>query len=92
MIKVGKNVQLEPVSRASLKKNMPDLVQMDFINEGSIAHNLKVRFMADQIYTAVGTILVSINPYKQLPLYTPSKIQVKKKKSYFFIKFFFFYI
>ena len=32
-------------------------------------HNLYARYCADEIYTAVGGIVVSLNPYKPLPLY-----------------------
>ena len=32
-------------------------------------HNLYARYCADEVYTAVGGILVSLNPYKPLPLY-----------------------
>lgn len=34
-------------------------------------YNLRERFKKNEIYTNVGTILISLNPYKQLPLYTP---------------------
>ena len=35
---------------------------------------LRQRFLNDEIYTAVGSILVSVNPFKPLPLYTPSVV------------------
>eukprot|EP00013_Stygamoeba_regulata_P023515 CAMPEP_0177666056 /NCGR_PEP_ID=MMETSP0447-20121125/21382_1 /TAXON_ID=0 /ORGANISM="Stygamoeba regulata, Strain BSH-02190019" /LENGTH=1567 /DNA_ID=CAMNT_0019172187 /DNA_START=105 /DNA_END=4808 /DNA_ORIENTATION=- len=60
--------------QSSLKRSVPDLVQMDDVNEAMIAHNLKLRFQNDEIYTNIGTILISVNPYRRLPLYTPSKI------------------
>ena len=65
---------LIPLSRSSLKRQMDDLVQMDSIDEGMIVHNLRERFYKDTIYTAVGTILISVNPFKGLGLYTPSVI------------------
>ena len=37
----------------------------------SSACKLRLRFMADHIYTNVSSILVSVNPFKKLPLYTP---------------------
>jgi myosin heavy subunit len=42
------------------------------LNEPAILHNLRSRFEKNVIYTAVGTILVSVNPFKLLPIYTPS--------------------
>jgi len=60
--------------KGALKKNIPDLVQMDEISEPMIQNNLRVRFSNDQIYTNIGTILIAVNPFKRLPLYTPSVI------------------
>ena len=60
--------------KGSLKKNHADLVQMDEISEPMIQNNLRLRFNNDQIYTNIGTILISVNPFKRLPLYTPSVI------------------
>merc|ERR1719409_1316599 len=39
-----------------------------------ILHALRQRFLNDEIYTSVGSILVSVNPFKPLPLYTPSVV------------------
>ena len=54
----------------SLELLVDDLVQMDEVNEASILHSLRCRFFQDKIYTNVGDILVSINPFKWLPVYT----------------------
>ena len=35
---------------------------------------MKNRFACDLIYTAVGDILIALNPYVRLPLYTPEKV------------------
>ena len=47
---------------------------MDEISEPMIQNNLRLRFQKHQIYTNIGTILISVNPFKRLPLYTPSVI------------------
>jgi myosin heavy subunit len=51
---------------AQLKETVDDLVQLDEVNEASILHHLCARFKKDQIYTAVGDILVCINPFKAI--------------------------
>jgi myosin heavy subunit len=48
-----------------------DLVSLMHLNEPSILHVLELRFMHDRIYTYSGRILLSINPFRELPLYTP---------------------
>ena len=46
------------------------MVNFNDLSEGPLLHNLRKRFLDDKIYTYVGSILVAINPFKRLPLYT----------------------
>jgi len=71
-VTVGKNVVLEDLTWSSLRRPVRDLVMLDVMNQPLILHNLKDRFAQNEIYTNVGTILISMNPYKLLPLYTPT--------------------
>ena len=55
-----------------------DIVMLDFVNTAQILHTLKERYKQDNIYTWVGaahSVLISINPYHSLPLYTPQSIE-----------------
>jgi hypothetical protein len=58
-----------PVTVQQLQEDFPDMVKMNEVCEGSILHNLKKRFANDEIYTNIGDILVSLNPYKWLNYY-----------------------
>eukprot|EP00949_MAST-11_sp_MAST-11-sp1_P000183 g183.t1 len=61
-----------PCKRSWLKRVVADLTLLDDMGAPLILHNLKERFeKASHIYTNVGNILISINPYKQLSLYEP---------------------
>ncbi|KFM64722.1 Unconventional myosin-VIIa, partial [Stegodyphus mimosarum] len=42
------------------------------IDEQGINTNLKTRYRRDHIYTYTGTILVAVNPYKELSIYETS--------------------
>lgn len=75
-----KNYNHVPLNMISLTKNVDDLVLLDDMNVPLIMHTLKERCKKDQIYTNVGTILISINPYKQLPLYTPAVMEKYAKR------------
>jgi hypothetical protein len=55
------------LNSADLRVGFEDMVRMTDVNEATILHNLRIRFMQDEIYTNIGTILVSINPFKWMP-------------------------
>jgi myosin heavy subunit len=59
--------ELELLKKSSLKRIVDDLVLLDRMSAPLILYNLKQRFQSDQIYTSVGTILISVNPYKLIP-------------------------
>ncbi|XP_076313801.1 unconventional myosin-VIIa-like isoform X2 [Tachypleus tridentatus] len=48
---------------------VPDMTVISDIDENGINTNLKVRYDKDEIYTYTGTILVAVNPYKELDIY-----------------------
>ncbi|XP_022243725.1 unconventional myosin-VIIa-like [Limulus polyphemus] len=48
---------------------VPDMTVISDIDENGINTNLKVRYDKDKIYTYTGTILVAVNPYKELDIY-----------------------
>ncbi|XP_066996441.1 unconventional myosin-Ia [Anabrus simplex] len=47
-----------------------DSVLLDPLTEDSFIANLHQRFKRDHIYTYIGNVLVSVNPYKKLALYS----------------------
>ena len=47
----------------------------------SILHNLRIRYKEDRIYTSVSSILISVNPFKLLPLYTPEILDLYRTGS-----------
>jgi myosin-5 len=52
-----------------------DLVTFPDINQGSILYNTKQRFAKKLIYTSCGMVLMSVNPFHQIPnLYGLAKI------------------
>ena len=56
----------------ALNSKIEDLISISDLNEMSILHNLRIRYKEDKIYTNISSILVSVNPFKLLPLYTPA--------------------
>ena len=62
--------------RSWLQRIVPDLTLLDDMGAPLILHNLRKRFEdKKEIYTNVGNILISINPYTMLPLYTKEMVR-----------------
>jgi myosin heavy subunit len=70
----------KPLKYSHLSRLEQDLVLLDALDDGMILYNLKERFLKNEIYSNIGTILVSINPFQRLPLYTPEMIDKYKNK------------
>ncbi len=71
---------LDALNTASLSMLHDDLVLLEDLCEGMVLHNLRERYLKDQIYCGVGSILIAINPFKRLPLYTPDIIEKYNKR------------
>ncbi|XP_050542382.1 myosin-IIIb-like isoform X1 [Daktulosphaira vitifoliae] len=50
-----------------------DLAALDSLSEERIVNQLKKRYQMNLIYTYIGDILLAINPFTSLPLYTPAE-------------------
>ncbi|ETW03245.1 hypothetical protein H310_05642 [Aphanomyces invadans] len=53
-------------------ENVNDLTALVHLDEESIQKTLELRFQENQIYTTTGSILVALNPFESLPLYSPT--------------------
>ncbi|XP_046534992.1 unconventional myosin-Ia [Equus quagga] len=51
-----------------------DLVLLEPLEQESLLKNLQLRYENREIYTYIGNVLVSVNPYQQLPIYGPDFI------------------
>uniref|UniRef100_A0A8C9THF7 Osteoclast-stimulating factor 1 n=1 Tax=Scleropages formosus TaxID=113540 RepID=A0A8C9THF7_SCLFO len=53
-----------------------DMVLLAKISEDAITDNLKKRYMDDYIFTYIGPVLISVNPFKQLPYFTDREVEI----------------
>jgi myosin heavy subunit len=55
--------------------NVENLVDLDELSEGAILHHVRKRFQNQCIYTHVGAILVAVNPFERLNIYSDEEIK-----------------
>ncbi|XP_063220851.1 unconventional myosin-Ie-like [Bacillus rossius redtenbacheri] len=53
-----------------------DMVLLSKISEDAIVENLRKRYMDDYIFTCIGPVLVSVNPFKQMPYFGDKEIEM----------------
>ncbi|XP_052004980.1 unconventional myosin-Ib-like isoform X4 [Xyrauchen texanus] len=72
--------------KTSLLDNMigvGDMVLLDPLSEDSFTKNLKNRFEHNEIYTYIGSVVISMNPYKSLPIYTAEKVEEYRNRNFY---------
>uniref|UniRef100_A0A8C8S7E3 Unconventional myosin-Ib n=1 Tax=Pelusios castaneus TaxID=367368 RepID=A0A8C8S7E3_9SAUR len=72
--------------KTSLLDNMigvGDMVLLEPLSEESFINNLKKRFDHSEIYTYIGSVVVSINPYRSLPIYSPEKVEEYRNRNFY---------
>ena len=57
-------------------QGVEDMVLLPKITEADIVENLKKRYMDDQIFTYIGPVLISVNPFKQMSYFTQKEIDM----------------
>lgn len=64
--------------------NVENMIMLDNVQENAVLENLKKRYASDAIYTYIGEVLISVNPFKPINgLYSESKTnQYRSKYSY----------
>ncbi|XP_015422968.1 PREDICTED: LOW QUALITY PROTEIN: unconventional myosin-VIIb [Myotis davidii] len=57
-------------------EGVDDMIHLGDLNEAGMVHNLLIRYQQHKIYTYMGSILVAVNPFQVLPLYTREQVQL----------------
>lgn len=80
MLKSSKpnNPQKKADWKDSYKKKqagVSDMTLLSVVSDNSISNNLKARLLNGDIYTYIGHVLISVNPFKNLDIYNPNIIK-----------------
>jgi len=62
------NARLSDEEKAEGKDD--DLITLPHLHEPALLHAVAERFFSDKIYTWTGPVLIAVNPFIRLPLYT----------------------
>ncbi|XP_049737533.1 unconventional myosin-Ia [Elephas maximus indicus] len=63
-----------------------DLVLLEPLVQESLLKNLQIRYEKKEIYTYIGNVVISLNPYQQLPIYGPEFIAKYRDYTFYELK------
>ncbi|XP_063701160.1 unconventional myosin-VIIa-like [Culicoides brevitarsis] len=70
---------LKPLHQSSLNE-VDDMISLGDLSEFSILRNLHLRYQKKKIYTYTSSMLIAINPYEQLPIYSQKYLKLYRNK------------
>uniref|UniRef100_A0AAQ6IVV0 Myosin IHa n=1 Tax=Anabas testudineus TaxID=64144 RepID=A0AAQ6IVV0_ANATE len=79
----GRRLDMEGALTARDRVGIQDFVLLDETTEAAFLTNLRKRFCNDLIYTYVGTLLVSVNPYKELDIFNKKQMELYMGVNFF---------
>lgn len=84
----GKEHRLSQEDMANLKLMHPtsvegvdDMIKLGDLSEAGLLRNLLVRHKQGIIYTYIGSVLVAVNPYQLLPIYTTDQVHLYHRRT-----------
>ncbi|KAJ2896227.1 Myosin type-2 heavy chain 1, partial [Coemansia aciculifera] len=67
--------ELPPLCNPPVLEGIDDLTSLSHLNEPAVLHNLQVRYGMHNIYTYSGIVLVALNPFAHVPLYSQDTLE-----------------
>jgi len=70
-----------PLSEADIEEGADnDMIALQHLHEPAILHAVSERYFRGEIYTWTGPVLIAVNPFQRLPLYTKEILQAYRQE------------
>eukprot|EP00928_Gymnodinium_smaydae_P012436 TRINITY_DN14509_c0_g1_i4.p1 TRINITY_DN14509_c0_g1~~TRINITY_DN14509_c0_g1_i4.p1 ORF type:complete len:341 (-),score=76.08 TRINITY_DN14509_c0_g1_i4:86-1069(-) len=73
------NKNYETILDSSALEGVDDICTLNNIDDASVIHSLRVRYRRDDIYTYISCMLVAVNPFKPVNIYSGEYINVYRQ-------------
>ncbi|KAJ1984905.1 Myosin type-2 heavy chain 1 [Dimargaris verticillata] len=76
-----KIIDLPPLCNPPILEGIDDLTHLSHLHEPAVLHNIKTRYAQHNIYTYSGIVLIAVNPFQKVSLYSQDIIEAYSGKS-----------
>ncbi|KAI9187712.1 Myosin type-2 heavy chain 1 [Blastocladiella emersonii ATCC 22665] len=72
--------ELPPLRNPPMLEGIEDLTNLSYLHEPAVLHNIRTRYSQHNIYTYSGIVLIAMNPFQRVQLYTPDVVRAYSGK------------
>ncbi|KAI9202954.1 P-loop containing nucleoside triphosphate hydrolase protein [Polychytrium aggregatum] len=72
---------LPPLKNPPMLEGTDDLATLSYLHEPAVLDGVRIRYAQEQIYTYSGIVLIAMNPFQRLAIYTPDIMREYSGKS-----------
>ncbi|KAJ1913513.1 Myosin type-2 heavy chain 1 [Tieghemiomyces parasiticus] len=77
----AKRVELPPLCNPPILEGIDDLTHLSHLHEPAVLHNIRTRYAQHNIYTYSGIVLIAVNPFQRVSLYSQDIIEAYSGRS-----------